>query len=100
MRTVPYPHPGEILAEEFLEPMGITAYRLSQAIEVPQTRIGEIVAGRRSITADTALRLARFFGTSDGFWLNLQSDYDAATVRDELAPVLARIQPWSEARAG
>jgi addiction module HigA family antidote len=100
MRAVPYPHPGEILAEEFLEPMGVTAYRLSQAIEVPQTRIGEIVAGRRSITADTALRLARFFGTSEGFWLNLQSDYDAATVRDELAPVLARIQPWSEARAG
>jgi addiction module HigA family antidote len=100
MRAVPYPHPGEILAEEFLEPMGVTAYRLSQAIEVPQTRIGEIVAGRRSITADTALRLARFFGTSEGFWLNLQSDYDAATVRDELAPVLERIQPWSEARVG
>lgn len=100
MRAVPYPHPGEILAEEFLEPMGITAYRLSRAIEVPQTRIGEILAGRRSITADTALRLSRYFGTSECFWLNLQSDFEAATVRDELAPVLARIQPWNEARAG
>jgi addiction module HigA family antidote len=100
MRAVPYPHPGEILAAEFLEPMGITAYRLSQAIEVPQTRISQILAGHRTITADTALRLARFFGTSEGFWLSLQSDYDAATVRDDLAPVLARIQPWSEARAG
>ena len=98
MRTVPYPHPGEILKEEFLDPMGITAYRLAKAIGVQQTRVGEIIAGKRSITADTGLRLSRFFGMSDGFWTGLQLDYDLAHVRDEQAAVLARIQRW-DARA-
>lgn len=69
-------HPGEILEEEFLKPMGITAYKLSQAIGVPQTRTSQIIKGRRRITADTALRLAKFFGTSSKFWLGLQNDYD------------------------
>ncbi|MET4615269.1 addiction module HigA family antidote [Stenotrophomonas sp. 2619] len=97
MRSIPYPHPGEILQEEFLTPFGMTAYRLAKSIDVKQTRIGEIIAGRRSITADTALRLARFFGTSEAFWLNLQMAHDVAKARDELADVLARIEPYHHA---
>ena len=69
-------HPGEILEEEFLKPMGITAYKLSQSIGVPQTRTSQILKGRRRITADTALRLSKFFGTSSKFWLGLQNDFD------------------------
>ena len=69
-------HPGEILEEEFLKPMGITAYKLSQAIGVPQTRTSQILKGRRRITADKALRLSKFFGTSTKFWLGLQNDFD------------------------
>jgi antitoxin HigA-1 len=69
-------HPGEILEEEFLKPMGITAYKLSQSIGVPQTRTSQIIKGRRRITADTALRLAKFCGTSSKFWLGLQNDFD------------------------
>ena len=69
-------HPGEILEEEFLKPMGITAYKLSQSIGVPQTRTSQHRTGRRRITADTALRLAKFFGTSSKFWLGLQNDFD------------------------
>jgi len=97
MRTVRYPHPGEILQEEFLAPLEISQYRLAKAIDVAQTRIGEIVAGRRSITADTALRLAKFFGTSEGFWMNLQFGYDAALAKDELEEVLAHIEPYERA---
>lgn len=97
MRSIPYPHPGEILQEEFLTPFGMSQYRLAKSIDVKQTRIGEIIAGRRSVTADTALRLARFFGTSDGFWLNLQMAHDAAKARDALAEVLARIEPYHHA---
>lgn len=97
MRTVPYPHPGEILQEEFLAPLEISQYRLAKAIDVAQTRIGEIVAGRRSITADTALRLAKFFGTSESFWMNLQFGYDAALAKDELEEVLAHIEPYERA---
>ena len=70
-REVPYPAPGEILLEEFLKPMGITQYRLAKEIGVSQRRIGEIVAGKRAVTADTGLCLSRFFGTSDGFWVGL-----------------------------
>ncbi len=69
-------HPGEILEEEFLKPMGITAYKLSQAIGVPQTRTSQILKGRRRITADTALRFSKYFGTSTKFWLGLQNDFD------------------------
>ncbi len=97
MRKVAYPHPGEILLHEFLLPMGITQYRLAKEIEVSQRRIGEIVAGKRAVSADTALRLSRFFAMSDGFWLGLQMDYDAATTKDLLAPVLGKIKPWAAA---
>lgn len=97
MREIPYPTPGEILLEEFLKPMGITQYRLAKEIGVPQRRIGEIVSGKRAITADTGLRLARFFGMSDGFWIGLQADYDTARARDALADVLARIQRYEPA---
>lgn len=69
-------HPGEILKEEFLDPLGISAYKLSKETFIPQTRISEILKGKRRITADTAIRLSRFFGTSDKFWLGLQDDYD------------------------
>lgn len=94
LRKVPYPHPGEILLEEFLKPMGITQYRLAKEIGVPQRRIGEIVAGKRSVTADTGLRLSRFFGMSDDFWIGLQMDYDAANAKDSLSKILAEIRPW------
>ncbi|MDH4313117.1 MAG: HigA family addiction module antitoxin [Gammaproteobacteria bacterium] len=94
MRKVPYPHPGEILLEEFLKPMGITQYRLAKEIGVPQRRIGEIVAGTRGVTVDTSLRLARFFGMSEGFWIGLQMDYEAAAAKDVLSKTLAKITPW------
>ncbi len=77
-------HPGEVLLEEFLEPMGISQYRLAKDISVPPRRINEIVHGKRSVTADTALRLSRYFGTSEKFWLNLQTGYDLDIVRDRL----------------
>jgi addiction module HigA family antidote len=94
MRKVPYPHPGEILLEEFLKPMGITQYRLAKEIGVPQRRIGEIVAGVRGVTADTGLRLARFFGMSESFWIGLQVDYEAAHAKDALSKILSKIRPW------
>ena len=94
MREVSYPSPGEILKEEFLEPMGITQYRLAKEIGVPQRRIGEIVAGTRSVTTDTGLRLSKFFGMSDGFWVGLQIDYDATQTKDKMEPVLSKIKPW------
>ncbi len=75
-KKLPPVHPGEILMEEFLEPMGISQYRLAKDISVPPRRINEIVHGLRGITADTALRLARYFGSSERFWLNLQTRYD------------------------
>ncbi len=93
MRAVPYPHPGVILLEEFLRPLGISQYRLAKDLSVPQTRIGEIVAGRRSLSADTALRLAKYFGTSDVFWMNLQFAHDAVMARESLKNVLPHIQP-------
>jgi addiction module HigA family antidote len=83
-------HPGEILMEEFLEPLGISQYRLAKDISVPPRRINEIVHGKRSITADTALRLARFFGTTERFWLNLQVRYDLEVEKDRLEDVLER----------
>ena len=93
MRQVPYPKPGEILLEEFLKPMGISAYRLAKEIGVPQMRISEIVAGKRAITVDTGLRLSRYFGLNDGFWTGLQRDHDSALARDTLAEALANIKP-------
>jgi antitoxin HigA-1 len=83
-------HPGEILYEEFLKPLGISQYRLAKAINVPPRRINEIVHGTRSVTADTALRLTRHFGTSDRFWLNLQARYDLEVERDRLGTRLEK----------
>lgn len=90
-RRKPAPiHPGEILLEEFLTPLGISQYRLAKDISVPPRRINEIVRGQRSITADTALRLARFFRTTDRFWLNLQMRYDLERQKDRLGDRLDR----------
>ncbi len=82
--VVPPIHPGEILKEEFLEPLGLSQYRVAVDISVPPRRINEIVHGKRSISTDTALRLARYFGTTDRFWLNLQTHYDLELQRDRL----------------
>lgn len=87
-------HPGEILDEEFLKPMEITAYKLSLAIRVPQTRTSQIIKGRRRITADTALRLAKYFGTSPGFWLGLQNDYDIEEEKANIKSELEQIQSF------
>ena len=92
-------HPGEILREEFLAPLGISNYRLAKEIGVPQRRIGEIVTGQRGVTADTGLRLSRFFGMSDGFWIGLQTDHDAAVAKHALAGTLAAITPWAQSAA-
>jgi addiction module HigA family antidote len=83
-------HPGEVLLADFLEPMGVSQYRLAQDISVPPRRINEIVLGKRSISADTALRLARYFGTSERFWLNLQSRFDLEVERDRLGDRLRK----------
>jgi antitoxin HigA-1 len=87
---VPPIHPGEVLLEEFLEPMGISQYRLACDTSVPPRRINEIVHGKRAVTADTALRLARYFGTSERFWLNLQTRYDLEREKDRLGDRLDR----------
>jgi len=91
--TMPPVHPGEILNEEFLGPLGVTQNRLAVSIGVPPRRINEIVHGKRRITADTALRLSRFFGTSERFWLNLQGRYDIEVQRDAISGELDGIQP-------
>ncbi len=83
-KSLPPVHPGEVLLLEFLKPMGISQYRLAKDISVPPRRINEIVHGKRSVTADTALRLSRYFGTSERFWLNLQTGYDLDVERDRL----------------
>jgi len=87
--------PGELLLEEFLAPMGISQYRLAKEIDVPAQRISEIVAGKRAITADTDLRLCRFFGLSSGYWLRAQAAHDTEVAERKLAPVLLRINPWA-----
>jgi antitoxin HigA-1 len=89
-RKLPPVHPGEILLEEFLSPLGISQYRLAKETSVPARRINEIVRGLRSISADTALRLARYFGTSERFWLNLQARYDLEVEKDRLGDRLRR----------
>ena len=85
-------HPGEILLEEFLKPMEITAYRLSKSIGIPQTRTSQIIKGKRGVTADTALRFAKFFGTTPKFWLGLQDDYDLEEQTNKLQNELNEIQ--------
>jgi len=89
-KKLPPIHPGEILLEEFLEPMGISQYRLAKSINVPPRRINEIVHGQRSISAETALRLARYFGTSERFWMNLQVRFALEVEKDRLGEVLER----------
>lgn len=86
--------PGELLSEEFLKPMGLSQYRLAKQIDVPPQRISEIIAGRRSITADTDLRLCRFFGLSNGYWLRAQAAFDTEVAEERLAEALAKIKPW------
>ena len=90
-------HPGEILLEEFLRPLAVSQYQLAKEIGVPARRVNEIVHGQRRISADTALRLARFFGTSERFWINLQSRYDLEIEKDRLGDVLDGIRPLTAA---
>ena len=94
---IPNPTPGEILLLEFIEPLGLSQNGLARAIGVPPRRINEIVLGKRAITADTDLRLARYFGLSEGFWLGLQSDHDLLRQRRKIAAALDRIEPRSAA---
>jgi len=95
--VMPPVHPGEILQEEFLAPLGVSQYQLAKAVDVPARRINEIVHGTRRITADTALRLSRYFGTSERFWLNLQARYDLEIEKDRLGAALEDIRPLSAA---
>ncbi len=90
---LPNPHPGEVLLEDFLKPMDLSQNALARALDVPPRRINEIVLGKRSISADTDLRLARYFGISEGFFLGLQADYDLMQRRREIAEDLAQISP-------
>jgi addiction module HigA family antidote len=92
-------HPGEILREEFLLPMGMSPHALSMALQVPAPRINDVVRERRAVTVDTALRLAKYFGTSAEFWMGLQTDFDMAKARTSLAPELARIVSRESAAA-
>lgn len=92
MKKLPNIHPGEVLLEEFMNPMGISQNALARATGVPPRRINEIVLGKRAVTADTALRLAVFFGTSEGFWLGLQADYDLEEARRLIGKELLRVE--------
>jgi antitoxin HigA-1 len=95
-KTIAPVSPGEMLEEEFLKPLSLTKYRLAKSIGVPAQRIGEIVAGRRAITADTDLRLCKFFGLSEGWWLRLQGSYDTALTRRKIGKALEKIVPLKE----
>jgi len=96
-RDFPHPHPGEILREEFLEPMGLSVYALAKAIHVPRSRINEICHGRQGISATISLRLGRFFGVDPGWFLAMQSDYDLKVSAEALAEELDRIEPHARA---
>lgn len=89
--------PGEMLVEEFLQPLGISMYALAKAIDVPQTRIGQIIAGERAVTPDTDLRLCRYFGLSDGWFLRIQAQHDIAIAKEQIGPQLERIVPFARA---
>lgn len=95
VRSIDPVSPGELLLEEFLKPMKITKYRLAKEIDVPAQRIGEIVKGKRAVTPDTDLRLCRFFGLSDGYWLRVQANYDLQLARSAMGDKLIKIQPWA-----
>jgi antitoxin HigA-1 len=97
MASIAPVHPGEVLLEEFLRPLGVTQHRLAVSVGVPPRRINEIVHGKRRVTADTALRLSRFFGTTDRFWLNLQTRFDLETEKDHLGAALDAIRPLQSA---
>lgn len=99
MEKLPPVTPGELLHEEFLKPMGLSQYRLAKEIGVPAQRISEIVAGKRSISADTDLRLCKFFGLSNGYWLRAQAAHDTEVAAHKMADVLARIRPWADTLA-
>lgn len=96
-KVMPPVHPGELLREEFLGPMGITAYRLAKDIGVPEQRIGAIVREQRGISADTALRLSRYFGMSESYWTNAQAHYEREMVKDEVGEEIERIRPLASA---
>ena len=96
MKKLPPIHPGEQLREEFMLPLGLSSNALARALNVTPARINEIVRERRGISADTALRLARFFNTLHQFWLNLQSNYDVKCAEDAAGKVISRIRPWSQ----
>ena len=93
-------HPGEILREEFLKPLNISAYELAKRLRVPVPRVNDIVLERRGISADTAVRLSRFFGTSEQFWMNLQSAYEVSRIKAEHAAEIDRIEPRAASAAG
>ncbi len=99
MRKLKPVTPGELLLEEFLKPMGISHYRLAKEISVPAQRIGDIVAGKRAITADTDLRLCRFFGLTNGYWLRAQAAHDTEVAERAMGAMLGKIKPWSSAEA-
>lgn len=88
--------PGEILLEGFLKPIGLSQYRLAKEIDIPAQRISEIVSRKRSVTADTDLRLCRFFGLSNGYWLRAQAAFDTEVAERTMGPLLKKIKPWSE----
>lgn len=95
-KKLPPIHPGEILREEFLKPMGLSQYRLAKGLAVPPRRINEIVHGKRAITADTAMRLARYFGTAPQFWMNLQGRYDLDVAEDRNADrIMKEVHPYA-----
>ena len=99
MRKLKPVTPGELLLEEFLKPMGISQYRLAKEIGVPAQRIGDIVAGKRAITADTDLRLCRFFGLTNSYWLRAQAAHDTEVAERAMGAMLGKIKPWSSAEA-
>jgi addiction module HigA family antidote len=94
MERLPNIHPGEVLKEEFLIPLGLSAYKLSKEIDIPQTRISSILKGKRRITADTAIRLSKYFGTTAKFWLGLQNDYDLEEEKREKEKDFSRIKKY------
>jgi addiction module HigA family antidote len=96
MKKLPNIHPGEVLDEEFLKPLHVSAYRLAKETKIPQTRISEIIKKKRRITADTALRLAKFFGTTPQFWLGLQNDYDLEESQKDISNDLVAIHPLAQ----
>ena len=98
-KRLPPVHPGEVLREDFLKPMGLTPYAVAQACGVPRTRIERLARGETPVTADTALRLARYFGTTAGFWMGIQIQYDLECAQDELTGELERIAPVKQAAA-